>query len=259
MEQTINGVRLFYEDRGVGLPVLLVHAFPLSGALWQAQLDELSKTYRVIVPDMRGFGRSDAPPGPYPMETYADDLAHLLDALGLEQVVLGGVSMGGYTAFAFVRHHAARLSGLILADTRATADTDAVKATRETNAQMVEQQGSGTMADMMVPKLLSPAASPDLQSHVRRIIEDNPPQGIAGALRGMALRPDSTDLLAGITVPTLVIVGAQDTLTTPEDMRGLHQSIAGSRMVEIPDAGHAACLENPTDFNAALRAFLADM
>ncbi len=259
MEITVNGIKLFYEDRGAGVPLVLVHAFPLSGALWQAQLDALSDTYRVIVPDMRGFGRSDSPPGPYPMETYADDLAALLDALGLDQVVLGGLSMGGYTAFAFVRRYAARLRGLILADTRASADTEEVRANRESNAQMVEQQGSGAMAEVMVPKLLSPAAAPELQSHVRHLIETTSPQGIAGALRGMGLRPDSTDLLPTIMVPTLVIVGAEDALTPPQEMRTLHQAIAGSQMVEVPNAGHAACLENPSDFNAALRAFLQNV
>lgn len=256
MEATINGVKISYEDQGQGPAVLLVHAFPLSGEMWQQQVFALSRQYRIIVPDMRGFGNSDVPPGPYPMETFADDVAGLLDTLGIEKVVLGGLSMGGYISLAFVRRHAARLRGLILADTRATADTDEGKASRETNAQMVEAQGAGAIADKMVPNMLSPSTPPEQQTYLRSIIERNTPQGIAAALRGMALRPDSSDLLPTIKVPTLVIVGEDDMLSSPDEVRGLHMAIPGSRMVEIGRAGHVANVDNPEAFNRALLGFL---
>lgn len=255
----VNGITLNYTDRGQGPAVLLVHAFPLSGVMWQSQIDALADRFRVIAPDLRGFGGSDAPTGPYPMETFAADLAGLLDTLGIEQVVLGGLSMGGYIAFAFWRNYPARVRALILADTRANPDNAEGKATRETNAQLAETQGASAIADQMLPKLLAPNAPPALQSHVRSIIERNSPQGIAGALRGMALRPDATDLLTRIHVPTLFLVGAVDTLTTPDVMREMQAAVPNSRLVEIPGAAHVANLENPTAFNIALAEFLREM
>jgi pimeloyl-ACP methyl ester carboxylesterase len=257
MEAQINGVKLHYEDQGEGMPIVLVHAFPLSGELWRPQVEALLGKFRFIVPDMRGFGESDVPAGPYTMETYADDVAALLDHLGIEKVVLGGVSMGGYITFAFLRRYAARLRALVLADTRATADAEQAKEGRETNAQLAEKQGSGAIADMMIPNLLAEESLSELRTHVRGIIRSNQPQGIAGALRGMALRPDSTDLLAQITIPTLLAVGEHDTLTTPDEMRAMHEAIAGSTLVEIPHAAHLSNLENPQAFNQALVEFLA--
>jgi pimeloyl-ACP methyl ester carboxylesterase len=259
MQAQLNGITLHYTDQGQGTPVLLAHAFPLAGRMWQHQIDALAGDYRLIVPDLRGFGASDAPAGPYRMEQYADDLAALLDALSLPQVVLGGLSMGGYIAFAFLRRHAARLRGLVLADTRATPDSDQAREGRETNAQLAENEGAAAIADKMLPNLLAPAASDEVKATVRGIIESNPPQGIAGALRGMGLRPDSSDLLASIQVPTLLLVGDQDGLTSPEEMRGMQSAIPNSRLVEIPGAGHLAALENPAAFNSALREFLQQL
>jgi 3-oxoadipate enol-lactonase len=256
VQTEVNGITLNYRDQGQGTPLLLVHAFPLSGAMWQPQIDVLSERFRVIAPDLRGFGESTVPPGPYAMEIFADDLAELLDALNVERVVLGGLSMGGYIAFAFWRKYAARVQALVLSDTRAHADTEEGKAGRENNAQIAEAQGAGAIADQMLPKLLATDASPELQAQVRSIIERNSPQGIAGALRGMALRPDATELLPQISVPTLFLVGTEDTLTTPEVMREMQTAVPDSRLVEIPGAAHVAGLENPGAFNTALSEFL---
>jgi pimeloyl-ACP methyl ester carboxylesterase len=256
MEAQINGVTLHYHDEGEGTPVLLVHAFPMSSALWQPQREALAGEARLIVPDLRGFGASEVPNGPYTMETFADDLAALLDQLQIERVVLAGVSMGGYVAFAFWRRHASRVRALVLSDTRATADTDEARAARESNAQLAETQGARVIADMMLPNLLASTATTEVQNRVREIIVGNQPYGIASALRGMALRPDSTDLLPSINVPTLLVVGSEDGLTAPEEMRGLQQRIAGSRLVEIPEAGHLPNFENADAFTAALREFV---
>jgi pimeloyl-ACP methyl ester carboxylesterase len=259
MEVQINEIMLHYHDKGQGTPILLVHAFPMSSAMWQPQLEALASEARVIVPDLRGFGASEVPNGPYTMETFADDLAALLDHLQIERVVLAGVSMGGYVAFAFWRRYASRVRALVLSDTRATADSDEARAARESNAQLAETQGARVIADMMLPNLLAPTALPETQNRVRDIIVNNQPYGIASALRGMALRPDSSDLLPSINVPTLLVVGSEDGLTAPEEMRGLQQRIAGSRLVEVPDAGHLPNLENGEVFTETLREFVREL
>jgi pimeloyl-ACP methyl ester carboxylesterase len=257
---TINGITLAYTDQGQGLPVLLVHAFPTSSAIWQQQIDALSDRYRIIAPDLRGFGASDAPPGPYPMELYADDLAALLDELAIDQAVFVGVSMGGYIAFAMLRRHAARLRGLVLACTRPQADSDEGRAGREQSAQQTEQQGPTAITAQMLLNLLSDRAPAELRQRLHGIITANSRQGLAGALRGMALRPDSTDLLAQISVPTLVLAGAEDKLTPAASVgTDLHEQIPNSQFAILPDAGHLANLEQPAAFTAELERFLATL
>ncbi len=259
MHAHINGIQLVYEDRGLGTPIVLIHGFPFRGAMWQPQVAGLVEQYRVIVPDLRGFGDSEVPPGTYTMDVFADDIAGLLDELGIEQAIIGGLSMGGYIAFAFLRRYAERVRGLVLADTRALPDTEEGRAGREVNVRLVESNGPGALADKVLPNLLAPAAPMELHAQVRGFIEQTQPQGIIGALRGMAQRPDSSDLLPTITVPTLVVVGSDDILSPPEEMRTLHNATPGSRFVVIPGAGHLAPLEQPDAFNAALHDFLAPL
>lgn len=257
----IGGVQIAYRDEGVGLPLVLVHAFPLSGAMWRAQIDALAQRYRVIVPDMRGFGSSQIVPGPASIDQYADDLAGLLDQLGLaaQPVVLGGLSMGGYIAFAFLRRYRERVRALILADTRPQPDGDAAREQREQSARLAEQQGPGAIADRMLPNLISAHSSDALRAELRSIIESNDRAGIAAAQRAMALRQDSTPLLSAIAVPTLVLVGVDDVLSPPDVLREMHQAITGSRLVVIERAGHVSNMEQPTAFNAALEEFLSEL
>lgn len=259
MQTQVNGATLHYTDQGHGPAVLLVHAFPMRGAMWQPQLAALADHYRVIVPDLRGFGQSDAPAGPYTMETLADDLAGLLDRLGIARAVLVGLSMGGYIAFAFARRHSARLHGLVFADTRAGTDTPEGKAARETNAQLVESSGMLPLADKMLPSWFAAATAPELRDAVRSLFLDNRAQGVAAALRGMALRADASELLPQIKVPTLFIVGTEDALTPPSEARAMHNALPGSRLVEISAAGHLSNMEQPAAFNAALLEFLGEM
>lgn len=256
MHAMINDIRMAYNDSGSGTPVVLLHAFPLSGAMWHNQAAALRATHRLIVPDLRGFGDTDAPPGPYTMDQQADDIAALLDHLAIEQATIVGLSMGGYISFALLRRHPQRIRALVLADTRAGADDLAGQARREANARIAETQGAAAIADLMIPNLVAPNATQSVRDTLRTIITANSPDGIAGALRGMAVRPDSTPDLATITVPTLIIVGADDTLTPPAEAELMHTTIAGSRLVVIPDCGHIANLEQPAAFNAALGAFL---
>lgn len=258
METTINGITLRYEDVGVGPVLLLIHAFPLAGAMWRPQIDALQGRYRLIAPDLRGFGCSDAPTGLYTVDQQADDLVALLDHLGVVQATLCGLSMGGYIAMAFMRRHAARARALILADTRAGADSVEAQAGREANARLAETEGVVAIADKMIPGLVASSAGQAVRDTLRTIILANTPQGIAAALRGMAVRPDSTESLRAVSVPTLVIVGEEDGLTPPIEASTINMAVAGSYVAMIPGAGHISSLESPTAFTGAIQLFLRE-
>jgi pimeloyl-ACP methyl ester carboxylesterase len=245
-------------DEGRGEPLLLLHAFPLNGEMWRPQIEALAPHYRLLAPDLPGFGATPLPGAAYTLDDLADSLAALLDELAIEQVTLAGLSMGGYIAFSMLRYHPQRIRALVLADTRAGADNDQGKAGREANARLAEEQGAAAIADKLLPNLLSPNATPETVAHMRAIITANDPAGIAAALRAMAKRADSTDLLTSIAVPTLIVVGTQDTLTPPAEAHALHQAIAGSKLSEVYRAGHIANLEQPQAFNDLLLLFLRD-
>lgn len=256
---TINGIQIAFTDEGRGTPVVLLHAFPQSRAMWAPQIDALSKTHRVIAPDFRGFGESDAPEGPYTLDQYADDVNALLDHLAVKQAVFAGLSMGGYTLFAVYRRHADRVKALVLADTRAQADTEEGRAGRAVMAQTAREKGAGAIAEIMLPKLLSPIAleaDAELVGQVRAAIERTQVSGIAGALMAMASRPDSVPLLPQIACPTLVITGELDGPAPPADARLMAERIPGARLEIIPRAGHLSNLERPEEFTEAVRSFL---
>jgi 3-oxoadipate enol-lactonase len=264
MRIQVNGISLGYEEWGSGKPIVLLHAFPCNRSMWAPQISALIQghEFRVITPDFRGFGESEVPEGPYLMETLADDIAALLDALHIEACFLGGLSMGGYVALAFYRAYPTRVHALILADTRAQADTPEGRAIREETAQLVERTGSHSIAERFLPRLLCPETLQEpigTMSRLQAMIEAAPPPGIAGALRGMALRPDSTNLLPQIACPTLVLVGEEDSLTPPDDARLLAESIPNARLVTIPRAAHLANMEQPEIFNQALVAFMEEI
>ncbi len=262
MKAYINGVQLYYKESGRGDAVLLVHGFPLNHTIWLPQARALASRYRVILPDLRGHGRSEVPPGPYPMDLYADDLAALLDHLQVERVILGGLSMGGYIAFAFYRKYMHRLRALILADTRAGADAPEGRERREAMARLAEKEGAAAIAAQMLPNLLGPYARerrPALVARVQNMMARTNPTGIAGALRGMAQRPDATPLLPTIAVPTLILVGESDALTPPAEAERMAAAIPGARLTVIPQAGHLSPLENARAVNRAVLGFLADL
>jgi pimeloyl-ACP methyl ester carboxylesterase len=254
MTQPLLGMRV--RHAGSGDPLLLLHAFPLSGAQWEPQIQALAERHTLLVPDLPGFGGSPAPGEQYTLDDVADSLAATLDRYRVPRVAVCGLSMGGYIAFAMLRRHPERVARLVLADTRAGADTEQARAGRETNAQLAETSGSAAIADKMLPSLLSPGAPPALVAHLRALIAGNAPRGIALALRAMAQRPDSSDLLGAIAAPTLVIVGADDALTPPDEARRMQEAIPGCRLVVIPDAGHISNLEQPQVFSQALGSFL---
>ncbi|NIL97733.1 MAG: alpha/beta fold hydrolase [Planctomycetales bacterium] len=260
---TINGEAFGVVQRGEGHPLLLVHGFPLNHSMWNPQIDHFAETHHVIAPDLRGFGGSLRTSGRVTMEGYADDLARLLDALHVQQpVAFCGLSMGGYIAWQFWRKYPNRVAGLILCDTRAVADSEKVSRGRLQMAQRVLREGAEFVADDMVPKLVCPTTAvdqPQLLAAIRQMILSTNPQTIAAAQRGMAARPDVTSLLSGISVPTLVVVGQHDEISPPEEMRAIAAAIPGARIVEIPDAGHMAPLENPAVVNAAVGAMLSGL
>ncbi|MBL8038572.1 MAG: alpha/beta fold hydrolase [Nitrospira sp.] len=254
----INNISLAFNDQGTGLPLVFLHAFPLNRSMWESQERALSSQFRVITVDLRGHGESDAPLWHYSLDQAADDVRNLLDHLSIRHAVFIGLSMGGYIALAFYRKYAERVKGLVLADTRAQADTEDGKRARFEMAQMAYKQGACAIADTMIPKLLSPTTiqtRPDLVQRVRTMIEGNQVSGIAGDLMAMAERPDSISLLQQIICPTQVIVGELDVPTPPSDARLMAERIPNARLTIIPGAGHLSNLEQPELFNETIRSF----
>jgi pimeloyl-ACP methyl ester carboxylesterase len=255
------GATLAVQVRGEGPPLLFVHGFPLDHAMWSQQLGALDG-WRGIAPDLRGAGASDIPATDYSMARYAEDLRAVCDALDVAGAVCCGFSMGGYVLFEFLRRYGARVRGLVLCDTRPEPDTDEGRRARDENAALVERDGVGALADRVVPKLLGAttrAGRPELVETVRRMAVRQPAAGVIGALRAMRDRPDSTGLLGGITVPTLVVHGAEDELAPPAVARAMAARIPGARYVELEGAGHLAPLEQPEGVTRALQGFLGEL
>ncbi|MGD9636121.1 MAG: alpha/beta fold hydrolase [Pirellulales bacterium] len=260
----LSKTRMAYVEEGDGIPVLLVHGFPLDHTMWDPQIAALAPHARVIAPDLRGFGATppaagDAERG-VSMEDHANDLNELLDALGIrEPIVLAGLSMGGYVAWQFVRQHGHRLRALVLCDTRAKADTEEARAGRLKMAEAVAKEGARLAADAMEPKLFRKAAfdkQPEVVAAIRATMLRQTPAAIAAAQRGMAVRPDVTEMLPHITVPTLVLVGVEDAIATPAEMKQIADAIPGAEYVVIPESGHMTTVENPAATNAALVKFV---
>ena len=262
MYAQVNGLTIAYSDQGTGLPIVFLHAFPLNRTMWAQQAEALSARFRVITLDLRGHGESDSPLWHYTLDQSADDIQALLDHLTIPQALFVGLSMGGYILFAFYRKYAVRVKGMILADTRAQADTAEGKEGRFQMAQTAYKKGPSAIADLMIPKLLSPITvrtKPDLVQQVRGMIEGNQISGIAGDLMAMAGRPDSFPLLPQITCPTQIIVGELDQATPPSDAKLMAEKIPLSRLTIIPNAAHLANLEQPEAFNQIVTAFASEL
>ena len=260
MHVTVNGIGLAYTDRGEGLPIVFLHAFPLNRTMWTAQEAALAPSYRVVTIDLRGHGESDAPLWHYSLDQTADDVRALLDHLAIRQAVFVGLSMGGYLLFALYRKYADRIRAMVLADTKAQEDSPEGKAGRFQMAQVAYTKGPSAIADIMIPKLLSPATirtRPEIVQHVRRMIEGNQISGIAGDLMAMAERPDSRPLLRQITCPTQIIVGELDQATPLADAQLMADQITGSHLAVIQDAAHLANLEQSDRFNRLIINFIS--
>jgi 3-oxoadipate enol-lactonase len=240
--------------------LVLLHAFPLNARMWEGQLALAETGWHVIAPQLRGFDGGSGDPPAASVDDYAGDVIDLLDALHVKQAVVGGLSLGGYVAFAMLRHARRYVQGLILADTRSQADTPEGVEGRTRMLQLVQDKGASAVADEMVPKLLGETTKktrPAVVEQVRTLALASSADAIAGAVRALMTRPDSTPLLSTIHVPTLIVVGDEDTVTPPAASEEMHRAIAGSELERIPLAGHLSNLEQPELFTAALAAFLS--
>jgi 3-oxoadipate enol-lactonase len=256
-----DGIEIGYDDVGTGVPVAFIHGFPHNRTLWAPQVGALVDRARCIVPDLRGFGESSRH-GPFSIDQFADDVAMLLKGLGVERAVVVALSMGGYVAFSLWRRHRSLVRGLVLADTRAGADSEAARESRRALVEVARTRGSGAVADAQIAGMLGKTTRekrPALIDEVHRMLESASVEGIVGALEAMMARVDSTETLATIDVPTLVVVGSEDVLTPLREAEILHKAIRGSRLEVIEHAGHVSNLERPAAFNHVLSEFLASM
>jgi pimeloyl-ACP methyl ester carboxylesterase len=261
---------LFYHELGSGSPLVLLHGFPLDGTMWADVAELLSQQWRVIIPDLRGFGQSPWPSTQPPqaaddisgkkvswtVTAMAADVEALLQALQIDQpIVLAGLSMGGYIAMQFALRYQARLRGLILADTRAAADSDEARTGRHKTAERVLSEGPAFVAEAMIPKLFAPDTfqlRPELIAEYRELILKTNPRTIAGAALALGSRPNVTSELEQIHVPTLCIAGSNDEISPPQEMLVWSAELPRGRFVEIPGAGHMSPVEQPESFVAAV-------
>lgn len=257
---TVNEITIGYDERGDGDPLVLVHGHPFNRSMWAPQLAELPRHgHRVITPDLRGYGDSTVVPGRTPWDAFARDIAGLLDRLGLPDVVLGGLSMGGQVVLEFYRLFPARVRALVLADTFAPGETPQGRVARNRMADRLLRDGMRGYADEVLTKMMAPdnvEAMPAVADHVLTMMRGAPAAGAAAALRARADRPDYTALLGRICVPTLVVVGRDDGFTPIEDAEFMVRRIPGAELAVIDAAGHLPNLERPAEFNGALHAFL---
>jgi 3-oxoadipate enol-lactonase len=263
MQFSLDHGYLAYERVGRGMPLLFIHGYPLSRKIWQPQVDGLSDIATIITIDLRGHGDSFAFDPPYSMDMLAEDCKHLLDGIGIiGPIVVCGLSMGGYVAFALYRKYPELFKGLILSSTRAGADSPEGKASRDASIKNVRQHGVPFITDSMLSKLVSPvtlSTNTGLVNELRTIMLETSENGVVGALQGMRDRPDSTELLPEISVPALIIHGANDQLISLPEAEAMHSQISGSHMVVIQQAAHLSNMEQPEIYNRAVRDFLKSL
>ncbi|MFJ7151029.1 alpha/beta fold hydrolase [Streptomyces sp. NPDC100445] len=252
---------LVHEDQGPAsssrVPLVLIHGHPFDRSMWQPQLAAFAAGRRVIAPDLRGYGASPVTPGRVPLSRHAQDIAGLLDHLGVDTFALAGLSMGGQIVMECAGRFGDRIRGLVLADTSAAAETPDGKRAREAMADRLLAEGMRGYAEEVLEKMVAPYARPEVKAHVHRMMTATSPEGAAAALRGRAERPDYRALLAGTAVPALVVVGADDTYTPVPVAEDLHATLPDSALHVVEGAAHLPNLERPEEFNRALAAFLA--
>jgi pimeloyl-ACP methyl ester carboxylesterase len=251
---------LAYEDKGTEasrVPLVLIHGHPFDRTMWVPQIAAFSPARRVIAPDLRGYGASPVVPGTTPLGTFAEDIAGLLDELGVGEFVLGGLSMGGQIVMECYRQFPDRIRGLVLADTFPAAETPEGTKARNDMADRLLREGMRGYADEVLHRMVAPYADAEVAAHVHRMMTAAPPEGAAAALRGRAERPDYRELLTRVAVPALVVVGADDTYTPVRDAEAMHAALPDSTLRVIESAAHLPNLERPAEFNRALSAFLA--
>lgn len=243
---------------------VLLHAFPIGANLWEPQMRSIPAGWRLITPDLRGFGGSTELDSlsALSMADFADDSVDLLEELGVTRAVIGGCSMGGYAALALYQSRPDLFEGLVLANTRAGADSPEARANRRNMLALVDREGPSGVARDMMPKLIGKTTketNPSIEANVRRLIKQQSPVAIRGAIHRMMHRTDSTPLLAEVSVPTLVITGEEDEMIPVDESRKMADAITGATLVIVPGAGHLANMEQPDAFNHVLGTFLATL
>ena len=254
IERLPGGIDLAFDELGIGVPLLLIHGWPHNRSLWAGQLGGLATQARCLAPDLRGFGKSTVT-GPWSIEQFADDLVALLDLRGVEHAVVCGLSMGGYVALSILRRHRARLRGLILTSTRASADSPAGREKRARLIDFVEERG----VDALATRQLRAMVGATTYESRPEPLESLPREGVIGALRAMADRADATDLLPTIALPTLVVGGAEDTFTPPDELRAMAARIPGCRFELLAESGHVCAFERAGAFNHVVGEFLREL
>jgi 3-oxoadipate enol-lactonase len=244
-----------YDDKGTGQPLVLIHGHPFDRTMWRPQLEHFSRTHRVITPDLRGYGESTVVPGTTTLEVFAQDIADLLDRLGVDGIVLGGLSMGGQIVMEFHRLFPRRIKALLLADTFPGAETPEGKQARNDMADRILREGMEPYADEVIWKMVAPY-NQHAAGHVLKMMRNTAPEGAAAALRGRAERPDYVGMLPEISVPTLVVVGKDDEYTPVSEAERMRDLIPGARLEVIDGAAHLPNLERQTEFDQAFQHFL---
>jgi 3-oxoadipate enol-lactonase len=235
-------VDLVYEEHGAGIPLMLVHGFPLNRSIWRPLVPLLESKFRMIMPDLRGFGQSPVTEGTYSMRLLAEDLRALLDTLKIDKVILAGHSMGGYVSLAFAQAYPHRLAGLALVASQAAADSPETRASREKSIEETKRRGLKPLATSLSARL---TCQPDLVAPLRELIMTCNRQGIIGALKGMAERPNAQEWLSSIAVPSVVIAGVEDAMIPLERPRIMAQLLGRAFLVEVNNAGHMPMMEQP--------------
>jgi pimeloyl-ACP methyl ester carboxylesterase len=242
-----------YTDTSKGEPLLLIHAFATDQQLWKQQQEGLKEKFRVITLDLQGFGSSSPTDGKaITMSDYADEVMKLMDQLHIEKAIVGGTSMGGYIALAFLEKYPNKVNGLVLSNTQSIPDNAETKVKRETTAKDVLEKGTENLVKGLLPKMLSPKASKQTKEFLQDILAKQKPTAIASALRGMALRNDTSNVLANSTLPILIITGEQDALIGPQQGQNMHTLAKNSKLIVLNDAGHLSNLEQPKKWNQAV-------
>lgn len=248
---------LGYDEAGRGDVLVLVHGFPVDRRIWTDQLEGLNDIRRVVAPDLRGRGKSQAEVSAWTIDTYADDVADTIRALDAGPVDLAGLSMGGYIAFALLRRHPELVRSLILVSTRAPQDPPEYKTGREMTAERARKFGTLALAESMIDKLITSNASDQVRKRVLEMFDSIPGETSAADSLAMRDRDDSTPMLGSISIPTLVIEGAEEALLPAGSSRAMADAIPGAYLASIPEAGHFVPIENPEEFNSRVRMFLA--
>ncbi len=260
MKINVAGAEIAYEERGTGRPLLLLHGFPFNRQMWKLQLAGLATTCRVITPDLRGFGESSGTLST--LEDLAEDIHALIDHLALPSVILGGFSMGGYVLLRYLARHADRVSAVLLVSTRAEADLPEGRARRYATIERIQKEGpKGYLAEFL-RTVVSPQtfeSEPDLVAKVRRLMDASRSESLVGALKAMADRPDSSPVLATITVPTWIVAGSDDKIIPVDVARKMQAAIKGAKSVILPGAGHMVNIEQAERFTSTIREFLVGL